>query len=283
MASLAATLSGSPDQRPWASHHRSVETDLTPLTVAPQPAGPQIIGPAGAKERIMVVDDDQQTCLMLSYVLQEDGHGVEMRTSSAEVEDLVRRGGVDLLILDVSIGPEDGFTLLERLQHAGACPPVIFLSGHDEREARLRAFELGALDYMTKPVDIGELAARVRVAMQRGRRLRGITAPDRCGITLQEETGTVTKPDGSTERLTPLEARLLKVLMEHRGTVVSRDDLLNAVWGLDYEGDGNVVEVYIRRLRRKIESDPSNPSYLHTVREIGYAFAPIIAEDAVAV
>jgi DNA-binding response OmpR family regulator len=231
----------------------------------------------------MVVDDDKQTCLMLSYVLQESGHGVEMRTSSADVIDLVRRGGIDLLILDVSILPVDGFTLLEQLQRSGACPPVVFLSGHDEREARLRAFELGALDYMIKPVDIGELAARVRIAMQRGRRLRGIAAPDTAGLTLHEEAGTVGKPDGTTVRLTPLEARLLKVLLAHRDTVLSRDDLLNAVWGLDYEGDGNVVEVYIRRLRRKIEADPGNPSYLHTVREMGYAFSPNFSEAAVAV
>jgi DNA-binding response OmpR family regulator len=220
---------------------------------------------------------------MLSYVLQEHGHAVEERTSSANVIDRVRQGGIDLLILDVNVPPIDGFTLLERLQRTGACPPVVFLSGQDELKARLRAFELGALDYMIKPVDIIELAARVQVALRRGRRMRGIAAPDTGGLTLREETGTVTKPDGTTERLTRLEARLLKVLLAHRDTVLSRDDLLNAVWGLDYEGDGNVVEVYIRRLRRKIESDPANPMYLHTVREMGYAFSPIFTEAVVAV
>src|SRR5581483_12354905 len=118
-------------------------------------------------ERIVVVDDDAQICTMLRYLLEDEGYRVDACAESTQLAAALHAGPVHLLVLDVAIGPEDGFALLARLRRAGPCPPVIFLSGHGERAARLRAFELGALDYLSKPIDVVELVARVRVALQR--------------------------------------------------------------------------------------------------------------------
>lgn len=227
-------------------------------------------------ERIVVVDDDHQICAMLRYLLEDEGYRVDACYDTTGVAEVVQEGGVNLLILDVSIGPEDGFALLARLRRLSQCPPVIFLSGHGAREARLRAFELGALDYMTKPIDIVELVARVRVALQRVSRARGSTAgrSSSRGLTLNHRLCTVTRPDGVLVRLTPHETRLLKVLMDHDGAVVARGDLLDKVWGVDFDGDSNIIEVYVRRLRRKLDDGSNGQTCLHTIRGLGYAYAP---------
>ena len=238
-------------------------------------------------ERIVVVDDDQHICAMLRYLLEDEGYRVEACYDTRRVAAAIQDGGVNLLVLDVAIGPEDGFAVLTRLRRHGPCPPVIFLSGHDERAARLRAFELGALDYLTKPIDVVELVARVRVALQRVSRARsarragpagpargGGTRPAAPGLTLQPRRCTVTRPDGTVVRLTPHETRLLKVLMDHDGTVVAREALLDAVWGVDFDGDSNIIEVYVRRLRRKLDDGAQGHTCLHTIRGLGYAYAP---------
>lgn len=227
-------------------------------------------------ERIVVVDDDVQTCSMLRYLLQDEGFAVEAFNDTTRVAERIRNDDVSLLVLDVSIGPVDGFTLMDSLRQVNCCPPVVFLSGHEEREVRLRAFKMGALDYMTKPIDVVELVARVRVALRRVQRARNDARRQaaRSGLTLDARTCRATRSDGTGVRLTPHEARLLKVLMDHHGAIVTRDELLNRVWGVDYDGASNVIDVYIRRLRRKIEGGPEDTRFIHTIRGVGYAFDP---------
>lgn len=118
-------------------------------------------------DRILVVDDDGATRAMLTYLLRDEGFAVEAVHETGAAMEALERERFDLLLLDVEIDTLDGFKLLSNLRRRPDCPAAIFLSGHGEREARLRAFELGALDYMTKPVDVYELVARVRVALRR--------------------------------------------------------------------------------------------------------------------
>ena len=230
--------------------------------------------------RIIVVDDDPSTCCMLRYVLQDDGFDVLAFDGAQGVSDAVR-AGAELLVLDVSIGPITGFALLAQLQLIPKCPPAIFLSAREEPSARLRAFELGALDYMVKPVDVGELVARVRVAISRSTRTVDVIAQrhDAAPAHVDHRSITVTRLDGKVVRLSPHEARLLQILMDSVGHVVSRDELLERVWGADYEGESGAIEVGIRRLRKKIELSPERPTLIRTVRGMGYSFS---AESAFA-
>jgi DNA-binding response OmpR family regulator len=224
--------------------------------------------------RIIVVDDDMATCCMLRYVLQDEGFEVLAFDSAQSVSDAVR-AGAELLVLDVSIGPVNGFALLAQLQLIPKCPPAIFLSAHEESSSRLRAFELGALDYMVKPVDVGELVARVRVAVNRSTRAVDISAQRHGAVPVHVDRRpiSVTRLDGKVVRLSPHEARLLQILMDSVGHVVSRDELLERVWGADYEGEAGAIDVGIRRLRKKIELSPDRPTLIRTVRGMGYAIS----------
>lgn len=217
--------------------------------------------------RIAVVDDDAATCAMLSYLLSDEGFAVEAYHGMEDAVGAIRTNPLDLLVLDVGIGSDDGLALYARLRSLPACPPVVFLSGRNDRTTRLRAFELGALDYMTKPIDVVELVARVRVALRRGGRGVAPQPVTAHGLVLDRGRCLATRPDRTTVRLTPRETRLLEVLLERTGEIVGREEILTEVWGADFDGTDDVVEVYMGRLRRKLEGACA----IHTIRGMGYS------------
>lgn len=224
--------------------------------------------------RVLLVDDDLANQKMVTYLLREEGYEVESATSGAEALKMLEEIVVELVILDVMMPGMDGFQMLTRLKQRYDLP-VIFLSARGDTVDRVKGLDHGADDYLSKPFEPAELMARVRSVMRRTELFSkgDSNNPIQLGpFRLDPLNSRLYFGDGTHEDLTPIEYRLLHVLMRNIGRTQSHDMLLSAVWGYDYEGYSNQIAVYIRRLRAKIEAVPSEPVYLVTVRGHGYRF-----------
>jgi two-component system OmpR family response regulator len=223
--------------------------------------------------RILVVDDDPMGSRMLQFLLTEQGYHVEIVDNARGALSLIDRQPPDLLLLDVNLPLLSGFELYQRLRDQGHDLPVIFVTAKGELEDRVQGLRMGADDYICKPFQPAELAARVEAVL---RRYRKVAAPDQQIRTKELEIDVpglqVALPDHRRVHLTPTEMKLFLCLVQRPGQVLSREDLLDAVWGEHYAGESNIVDVYVRRLRRKIERDAANPSLIQSARGIGYKF-----------
>jgi DNA-binding response OmpR family regulator len=211
---------------------------------------------------------------MNSYLLREEGYEVATASNGMEALQLLEDEPVDLIVLDVMMPMMDGHETLRQLREQYDLP-VIFLSAKGETADKVRGLELGADDYLAKPFEPAELLARVKSVMRRSdifSKADSNTLLQLGDLRLDPVSNRVYLKDGTYEELTPIEFRLLHALMRNVGRTLTHDQLLNAVWGYDYDGYSNQVAVYIRRLRAKIEPDPANPIYLVTVRGMGYKF-----------
>lgn len=228
--------------------------------------------------RILVIEDDNLNRKMIEILMQSEGHEVDAVDNPMGALELIARRPPHLMLLDINFDPRhrmNGFDLFERVKAQELEIPVIIMTSRDQLEDKLRGFELGADDYITKPYSPAEVAARVKRVLTRVYK-SAATQPQQLrfeGIELSLTDLTVTLNGHRTITLTPTEKRLLLYLMRRPDQVVMRDDLLEAVWGDGYAGESNVVDSYIRKLRRKIESDPANPRSIRTVRGYGYKFA----------
>lgn len=225
--------------------------------------------------RILVVDDDPIGGRMLQFLLSEQGYHVDIVDNARGALALVERTPPDLMLLDVNLPQLNGFDLYQRLRDQSYDLPVIFVTAKGELEDRLQGLRMGADDYICKPFQPAELAARVDAVLRRYRKVHG-------GDQQQLHTGElgvdistlqVTLPDHRVVRLTPTEMKLFLQLVQRPGQILSREDLLDAVWGEHYIGESNIVDVYIRRLRRKIERDAANPNLIQSARGVGYRYA----------
>lgn len=224
---------------------------------------------------ILVVDDEPINTKLVQFILSEEGYGVTAVDSPRGAFAVLQKQLPDLLLLDVSMPQMNGFDFYRRLREQEFDIPVIFVTAKGELEDKLQGLRMGADDYIVKPFAPAELLARVQTVL---RRYRKATAH----ITGQIlRTGAfefnmadlqVSLPDKRSVLLTPREMKILVTLAERTGQIMPRDDLLSAVWGSEYLGESNIVEVYIRRLRRKIERDPANPQYIQSARGVGYKF-----------
>jgi two-component system alkaline phosphatase synthesis response regulator PhoP len=221
---------------------------------------------------VLVVDDEPKIRDIVRRYLQADGFSV---TEEADGPAALRAAATqrpDLIVLDVMLPWLDGVEVLRRLRETSQVP-VILLTARDEEVDKLIGLAVGADDYITKPFSGRELAARARVILRRAR--YSPTAQDsgqliRHGeLTIDPARREVTSPDGPAA-LTALDFDLLLALARHPGHVLSRRQLLHAVWGADYYGDERVVDVHIRTLRKALKDDAANPAYIATVRSIGY-------------
>lgn len=224
--------------------------------------------------RLLIVDDEPELCKMVTAILRQDGFTrIISAADCKEARQLFAHEKPDGVILDVSLPDGDGFSLLREFRAASAVP-VLFLSARDEDEDRLLGLGLGADDYITKPFLPRELTLRLCAVLGRAyfpAILRRTEKPIfRLGETqIDLNSGTViTKNDRLT--LTAKEFALLEKLYENRGNIVTGDSLCRATWGDDLYGYENTLMVHIRRLREKIEPEPSAPQYLFTVRGLGY-------------
>ncbi len=231
---------------------------------------------AGVPRRILTVEDDDGIRATLRLALEDEGYEV-VEASSAEIAlDLLPVQEIDLILVDLMLPGADGFELVRTVRQTSDVPIVIVTARSDSHDV-VAGLEAGADDYVRKPFVVQELAARLRAHLRRSRetvsgRPRSEVRSVRFGdFELKPEAGSLTR-DGESVSLTRTEFRLLCELAENAGLVLSREQLLESVWGYDYFGDGRVVDAHVRRLRTKVEQDPSIPSFILTVRGLGYKF-----------
>lgn len=217
--------------------------------------------------RILIVDDEPALQSMVKEILTQAGYETDAALSCAQALERFRAAAPDAVLLDVMLPDGDGFSLFGKLREIRDVP-VLFLSARDEDEARLRGLGLGADDYITKPFLPQELLLRLRAVLRRVYREELSAA--RLGDTqIDWGKGTVRR-SGEETALTAKEFALLKKLWEARGNIVTIDALCSALWDGPLVGYENTLMVHIRRLREKVETDPSHPKFLLTVRGLGY-------------
>lgn len=222
--------------------------------------------------KILVVDDEKLLVKGMKFNLENEGYEVECAYDGAAAVELARTCRFDLIILDVMMPQLDGLEACMRIREFSNVP-IIMLTAKSDDADKLMGFESGADDYLTKPFNILELKARVRALLRRAagvQRAAGseISAGD---ITLNTEERAAFKA-GRPVELTAKEYDLMEMLMRNPRRVYSRENLMNVVWGYTYSGDYRTVDVHIRRLREKLESNPAEPEYILTKWGVGYYF-----------
>lgn len=223
--------------------------------------------------RLLLLEDDLSLIDGLQYSLKKNGFDTEVaRTVREAMTRLPEISRYDLLILDVTLPDGTGFDFCERVRKNGSLIPVIFLTASDEEVSVIRGLDCGGDDYITKPFRLGELCSRIRALLRRAR-IQKPEAPSSlsCGGITIELLSSRAFQNGRPLELTGAEYRLLSLLLRNAGHVVTREVILNELW--DDAGhfvDDNTLSVYVRRLREKVETDPSNPAHLITVRGFGY-------------
>jgi DNA-binding response OmpR family regulator len=224
--------------------------------------------------RILVAEDDRTLAETLAYNLEREGYTAALARTGIEALSMARTQEPDLLLLDLMLPEMDGFDVCRALRSTSPVP-IIMLTARDAEVDRVLGLELGADDYVTKPFSLRELLARIRAALRRvelsggGPPLPEVIVQD--GLEVWPNARTVSR-DGKSVHLLPREFDLLLCLMQNRGLVLSREGLLQKVWGMDYFGDTRTVDVHVRRLRMKIERDPAHPRLIRTVHGVGYTF-----------
>jgi DNA-binding response OmpR family regulator len=222
---------------------------------------------------ILVVDDDQFANSLVQFVLSKEGYEVQTTDNPRGALQMIQKREPDLLIIDVMMPYITGFEFATRLRTEGYDIPIIFMTAQDGIESKLQGFNIGADDYICKPFNHQELVARVQAVMRRVKQSGKVgNSSIRSGQfeLFPGELKVVVSGDTSIT-LTPTEMQVLRVLMVSAGQVVDRDQLLSEVWN-DSENNSNIVDVYIRRLRLKLEEDVDRPQHIISVRSIGYKF-----------
>ncbi len=213
-----------------------------------------------------MIEDDQRIAQMIQRGLAFEGYRVDVAYDGQVGLDKAREAMPDLVVLDLMLPTLDGFEVCRRLRAAGNVP-ILMLTAKDTVADRVRGLDAGADDYLVKPFDLDELSARVRALL---RRAQPSTPEVLHFADLMLDTGTRQARRGNRQiELTGKQYELLELFMRHPRQVLTRDQIFDRVWGYDFGGESNIIEVYIRYLRQKVEAD-SEPRLLHTVRGVGY-------------
>lgn len=225
-----------------------------------------------AASRILVVDDEESISKLVEYNLQQAGFEVQTAdTGTRAYEILQETPRPDLVVLDLMLPGIGGMELCQRLRKEGISTPIIMLTAKEDEVDRILGLEMGADDYVTKPFSPRELVARVKAVL---RRANEDSAEEEgvynCGDIILDVNRYEVSIRGDRVDLTPREFELLHFLAKHTGRVMSRDHLLDKVWGYEFAGDTRIVDVHISHLRDKLERDPKQPEYIKTVRGVGY-------------
>lgn len=219
------------------------------------------------KTKVLVVDDDEALAEMIGIVLNNDGFETYFCYDGGEANDMYRSVRPDLVLLDLMLPGKDGIEILRELRKESDTP-VVMLTAKSETADVVRGLEAGADDYVPKPFKPAELVARVRA------RLRETDTKDSETLQIADLTidvaGHEVTRDGENLSLTPLEFDLLVELARRPGQVLTREELLEEIWGYRHQGDARLVNVHVQRLRAKVEKDPDNPEVILTVRGVGY-------------
>ena len=222
--------------------------------------------------RILVVEDEPSISDPLSYLLQREGYEVTVVEDGVEAVDEFERNGADLVLLDLMLPGQPGTDVIRQIRQESQVP-VIMLTAKDGEVDKVVGLELGADDYVTKPYSSRELIARIRAVMRRNAESDELI-PDTvsAGPVRMDVERHVVSVDGDEITMPLKEFDLLEMLLRNAGRVMTRGQLIDRVWGPGYVGDTKTLDVHIKRLRSKIEPDPSSPRYLMTVRGLGYKF-----------
>ncbi|HOQ15816.1 MAG TPA: response regulator YycF [Defluviitaleaceae bacterium] len=228
-------------------------------------------------QKILVVDDEKSIADIIAYNLEKEGYEVLIAYDGEEALDLVFSEDPDLILLDIMMPKIDGFQVCRKIREKKETP-IVMLTARAEEVDKVLGLELGADDYVTKPFSVRELMARVKANLRRiavvekeikEEKNKNVIVHN--NLKIDTEKYEVTK-DGKIIELTLREFELLKFLARQKGQVFSREVLLEKVWGYEYYGDIRTVDVTVRRLREKIEDDPSRAEYILTKRGVGYYF-----------
>ena len=221
---------------------------------------------------VLIVDDDEAVRTTLYKVIKSNGLDAQTASSGEEALQMTKKLHYDLILLDVNMPGMDGFTVVQKLRSRGIKTPIIIVSGRQEDYDTLYGLDIGADDYVTKPFSPAELTARVDALFRRaGGDTEAVSSdeildPPFC---LNTRNRTLEK-NGQRVKLTQVEYSIVKLFMENPGKALSREEILDAVWGKDYFGELKIVDVNIRRLRIKIEDNAQKPTFVNTVWGYGY-------------
>jgi DNA-binding response OmpR family regulator len=230
-------------------------------------------GPVSGNPTILVVDDEPIVRDVLSRYLVRGGFAVETAEDGVEAVERFQATDPDLVLLDLMLPRMDGLEVFTRIRSRTPVP-IIMLTARGEETDRLVGLELGADDYVTKPFSPREVVARVRTVLRRGATAPRDEDPVRFGDLEVDARSRIVRARGGEVALTPKEFDLLALLASSPGRVFSRLEILEELWDFAFDGDPSTVTVHIRRLREKVEADPSDPRHLVTVWGVGYRFDP---------
>jgi two-component system, OmpR family, response regulator RegX3 len=219
--------------------------------------------------RVLIVEDEESFADPLAFLLRKEGFTTAVAATGQDALAEFDRNGADIVLLDLMLPGMSGTDVCKALRTRSAVP-VIMVTARDSEIDKVVGLELGADDYVTKPYSPRELVARIRAVLRRG------TEPDLSPMTLEaggvrmDVERHVVTVDGEPQRLPLKEFELLEMFLRNPGRVLTRGQLIDRVWGSDYVGDTKTLDVHVKRLRAKLEPDPSDPKYLVTVRGLGY-------------
>ena len=220
--------------------------------------------------RILVVEDEKKINDVIVKTLKKEKYGVDSCFDGEEALDYIFSVEYDIILLDIMLPKKDGFEVLKSMRKKGIKTPVLFLTARDQIEDRVRGLDLGADDYLVKPFAFEELLARIRVVLR-----KNSDSGEDSGNVLKTANLTVdcnkheVFRDDVSIKLSAKEFSILEYMMRNKGRVVSKEKIEEHVWDFDYEGGSNIVEVYIKFLRKKVDNDFS-PKLIHTIRRVGY-------------
>ena len=230
------------------------------------------------KNKVLVVDDEQSIVTLLQYNLEQAGFEVVTAMDGADGKRLAESESPDIIILDLMLPTIDGMDVCKQLRQQNIMTPILMLTAKDDELDKIIGLELGADDYMVKPFSPREVIARVKAILRRTQIQTETAAVDNDQTEEQIQIGKLTIYPGKYEaffqenqlELTLKEFELLLYLGQNKGRVLTRDQLLSAVWNYDFAGDTRIVDVHISHLREKIEEDTKKPAYIKTIRGLGY-------------
>jgi two-component system KDP operon response regulator KdpE len=222
----------------------------------------------GSLLRILVVDDEPAILRFLRASLESQGYIVTTAANARTALDMVKRHTADLVVLDLGLPDVDGLDVVGQIRDGGETLPIIILSSRENESAKVKALDLGADDYVTKPFGIDELLARIRAAQRHRLQQEGERPLFHAGDLSVDLVRRVVTVRNEEVKLSPREYEVLRLLVAHAGKVLTHDFILREIWGSD--ADVQYLRIYIRALRQKIEADPARPSHILTVTGVGY-------------
>ncbi|HOV92573.1 MAG TPA: response regulator transcription factor [Candidatus Kapabacteria bacterium] len=217
--------------------------------------------------RILVVEDDEKLGRFIVHGLEQDLFIVEWTTNGSQAVDFIMNNLFDAIVLDVILPGKDGYSILREIREMGESTPVLLLSGRDTVEERVRGLDLGADDFMGKPFSIQELSARLRALLRRT--LPDKTTKIKCGDLVLDTVSHIAVRDGKEIELTSKEYALLEYMMRNKNRILSRSTITQHVWKHNFDPDSNIIDVYVKRLRSKIDYK-KNKQLVQSVRGVGY-------------